>query len=123
MIQLEESLVISIDFEDGDGDLGDLPDDTLDNFFLVDSRTGFVDRFNIPSITPDGSVRSISGIVDITIPSECCLPINPGGIPCSVIDTEYNPTDEVIFDVYVIDRAGNQSNIVQTPPITIICPQ
>ena len=118
--QLEESFIISIEFEDGDGDLGYPDDDPQSSIFAIDSRTGFEDAFILTDISPDGNVKSISGSIDVTIISECCIPIS--GIACDP-SADYNPTDEVSYEVYIVDRAGNESNRVQTPAISIVCPQ
>lgn len=125
-----ESFVISIDFQDGDGDLGnnpDKPDDEqfFDNIFLIDNRVNidldsiFVRPTFIETLTPPSGSQAIDGTIRLTIAELCCY--NESGSPACPFNTVITPTNEVVFDVYIIDRAGNQSNVMQTPPLTIRC--
>lgn len=122
IVNLEESFTITIGFQDGDGDLGREEGQEAIDAFIVDSRTNFVDSLVIPFISPQGNVQSISGMLDFVIPSECCIPIEAGGVPCTP-NAEYDPFDIVTFEVHIKDRAGNISNSVTTPALYIVCPQ
>ena len=100
-----DSITFQISFTDGDGDLGASSSDTASNLFFRDSRTGFVNRFQFPYITPEGNVKDISGtIAYIFSPFDC----DPGG-----------KSDTFHYTIFIKDRAGNLSNEVITP--TIIC--
>ncbi|MFK7905284.1 MAG: hypothetical protein AB8B69_09175 [Chitinophagales bacterium] len=125
-----ESFVVSIDFEDGDGDLGADPDvpveeQLFDNIFLVDNRVNvgldsvFTRPFSIEMLTPTAGSQAIDGTIRVTIAELCCY--NEGGSPACFPSDARVETNEVVFDVYILDRAGHQSNVVQTPPLTIQC--
>ncbi|MCH8903400.1 MAG: hypothetical protein IIA45_05745 [Bacteroidetes bacterium] len=132
-----DSLVITIYFEDGDGDLGvNKEDDTTNlqfvnefgcvlgsvksgfdtsgmsnidvvaaNAFIVDPRiAGTCTRYyRLPYLTPKSKYKDISGQILITLTSLVVV----------------NSPDTVIFDLYIEDRAGRRSNVIQTPPIII----
>ncbi len=101
-----DSITFLVDFTDGDGDLGssDVP-----NLFFTDSRTGYPDSFKIPNLTPAGNVKAISGIISYTFSTFSCTP--PQG----------RQFDTLTYSIYVEDRAGNKSNMVQTPQIILQC--
>ena len=107
-VDVTDSLQLVLSFTDGDGDLGAASeDDTTLNVFLIDSRDNSVKTYQMPRLTPEGSVKAISGEVTITISSFACRP-------------GYEE-DAFTYKVKVTDRAGNPSNEVQTEPITIDC--
>lgn len=116
---LVEDFVVSVDFQDGDGDIGITNEYPEANAFLVDDRTGYIDSLKIPYISPEGNIKSISGTLNFTILSECCIAIS--GITCTPNAT-YPPTDTVNYSVIIKDRKGNVSNVAQAPPLLIICP-
>jgi len=112
---------LSIEFTDGDGDIGLRKSDTTgpyhpDSLYyynllldyyewngsaweLVETATPYHGR--IPYLTPEGKNKSISGLIyyDINI--------------------TYVPSDTFRFDVRLVDRALHESNIVETPGIVI----
>ncbi len=126
-----ESFVISIDFEDGDGDLGAIPDSggdspaASDNVFIVDNRINigldsvFLRQFSVETLTPSGGNQTIDGTIRVTVTDVCCF--NEGGSAACPFNDVRIETNEVVFDVYVMDRAGHKSNVMQTPPLTIRC--
>lgn len=102
-----DSITFLIGFTDGDGDLGAASNDTTPNLFFRDSRTGYVNRFQFPSITPEGNVKDISGTIAYTFsPFDC----DPG-----------KKLDTIVYTIYIVDRAGNISNEVTTPKIFCDC--
>lgn len=114
-----DSIFIQINFTDGDGDIGDDADDLKQNLFLRDNRTGqFYDQFRIPEIPQQGAANGISGEVTIRLFTTCCL--FPDGIPPCQAPPQY-PTNELTIDIWLVDRAGNMSNIVTTDPIILLC--
>ena len=118
--------ILFISYTDGDGDLGVLPGDTRTiNFFVsywvmdngvleVGTRynptTGEIDTINfnarIPMLAPEYYTSWIKGQIEDTI--------NPLSDP-----TSQKALDTIMFEAWVIDRAGNQSNVVQTPLIVV----
>jgi len=115
---LLEDFIVSVEFEDGDGDMGITDTYPEANAFLIDNRTGYVDSLKIPYISPSGNVKSISGTLNFTILSECCIAL--AGISCTPNAT-YPVADTVKYSVIIKDRAGNVSNMAEAPPLIITC--
>lgn len=113
-----EGFSITIEFQDGDGNIGTTEEFPEANAFVRDTRTDFVDSLSVENLEPDGNIKDISGIITFDFQSECCIAIT--GVTCTP-DAEYPPTEDVIYEVFIKDRAGNVSNIVQAPPLKIIC--
>ena len=110
-----DSALTTISFEDGDGDLGG---DSL-AIFVIDTRTGNVEtQFRVVSIEQPGTSGAISGTISFPIFGSCCIYDN-GQVPC----TPSNPLieQELIYEIFIKDRAGNESNRIQVSPITLIC--
>ncbi len=114
----EDSITINFTFTDGDGDLGD--SDSI-NIFVTDTRQDFIaNKFRIPFIPPEGAANGISGEVSIVTYSTCCI-FPDGQVPCTPSVTY--PVDTLTYKVQIKDRAGNLSNIIETPPIFVLCNQ
>jgi len=115
-VGLTDSVFVSFNFEDGDGDLG--KDQILD-LFVIDNRTDEIyNNFSIPMLPEQGAGNGISGQISFKIFSTCC--IFPDGIPPCESPTEY-PDNELSLSIYIVDRAGNQSNTIQTSTIQLLC--
>ncbi|MFK7948222.1 MAG: hypothetical protein AB8G11_11560 [Saprospiraceae bacterium] len=104
-----DTLYITFSFTDGDGDLGGGSfDSTNQNVHLIDSRIGVVDAsYSVDDLPNAGVTNGISGEMTVRIPEIFCL------------DSE--PRDTLTYTIQIIDRAGNLSNEIQTPPIELIC--
>jgi hypothetical protein len=99
-----DSLVFTIKYRDGDGDLGENTSDA-ENFFLADSRNNVIYKFRIPQLAPDNSSIIIEGNLNVTLANT------------AIIDGSASQT--FTYSIYVKDRAGNQSNTVVTSPVTV----
>ena len=99
-----DDIIITISYADEDGDLGENSPD-IDNLFVEDSRNGIVYHYRIPQLAPNGNEIAIEGNFNITI--------NGSGI------TNDTTSQQVNYDIYVKDRAGNKSNTITTSSITI----
>lgn len=117
-----DTLVITIAFTDGDGDLSD--DETEPNILLIDSRDSTIIPNRIPSINEQGTENGIRGEIRILIPNKtggskgiCC--IFPDRRICEV-DAKY-PINTYHYAIRIKDRAGNWSNEMKTEDITILC--
>ena len=95
-------------YQDGDGDLGYLGDPTY-NLFLEDMREAYSTdsarfvAYSFGSLTPQTRKPSIQGEFSLVLTTP-----------------PWEPTDEpLIFQIYIVDRAGNRSNVIQTSPIQI----
>ncbi|MDX2249514.1 MAG: hypothetical protein SF052_22210 [Bacteroidia bacterium] len=104
VIAHEEEIIFKIEYTDGDGDLGSNND--LDrNVFVKDTRIDVVHEFRLRQLAPDGAVIPITGIFDIVLPN--------------TIITNGSGEQKAVFSIHIVDRAGNESNVVDSPEITI----
>ncbi|MFN0275473.1 MAG: hypothetical protein ACKVPJ_07000 [Chitinophagales bacterium] len=101
------TMLITIYFEDGDGDIGGGLDDSL-NMYWEDSRIpGYFIPFKIPFVELQGNHDDISGNIYVTWDNDCI---------------DFTSTSESFYyNIYIVDRAGHESNIIQTPGLSIIC--
>lgn len=104
-------------FTDGDGDLGHEEELNIFFFDLRDTSFPFT-QYRIPFIPEEGAANGISGEIILDLESSCCI-YDSGQAPCT--PSEEVPRDTVIYEVYIVDRAGNESNRVLLPPITLLC--
>ena len=113
-----DSIHIYMDFTDGDGDIG-TKDENVFNIFLIDKRTEKLqDQFIAPYVPAAGAANGISGEIDILVYTTCCF--FPDNIPPCESPDQY-PTDTIQYELYIIDRAGHESNRILTEPIIIFC--
>ncbi len=117
----QDSVILTLYFTDGDGDFGTESRDADLNIFMKDLRTGNEFRsFKSPFIPLDGVGRSISGTIRLKIFTTCCIfPPDLGVFPCE--RTPQVPTNSLPLEIFIRDRAGNDSNIVKLDPLTLLC--
>jgi len=102
----EDSLSVTLYFEDGDGDIGS---DTEVNMFWEDSRVpGFEIPFKIPYVESQGNVKAISGTITTYYPITFCI-------------NDDDPVDTFYYKIYIRDRAGHISNTDSTALIFLNC--
>ncbi len=114
VVQEFGTLVLTLRYKDGDGDLGGRPDNQPD-LFLIDLRdstlfpAGYdgIIRYNMPKFYEGPTPQSIQGTIEVNIPG--IIRLNPNV-----------PQEVVQFRVYIVDRAGHHSNEVITTPATIV---
>ena len=99
-----DDINITISYADGDGDLGE-NNPGIYNLFVLDNRNGIEYKFGIPELSPNSNEINIEGNFNIKI--------NGSGI------TNSSTSQQVNYNIYVIDREGNFSNTVSTSHITI----
>ena len=102
--EFQDSVVIVLEYHDGDGDLGGIPADDA-NLFVVDRRINVPFEFRIQELVPGGVEVPITGRLNLTIQN---LFITDGG-----------NQQQVDFEIYAFDRAGNESNHEITQKILI----
>jgi hypothetical protein len=102
--EYSESVIITIRYEDGDGDLGENVEG-VKNCFVTDNRIGVTYQYRIKQLAPTGSTIHIKGTVEIDMKGQAI--------------TDNSNSQSATYTVYVVDRAGHRSNSVTTSAITI----
>jgi hypothetical protein len=102
--EFEDELIITISYEDGNGDIGFEETDQF-ALFVRDLRLQEFDEFYLGPIAPPDSNVPIQGELDIEFPN---LFIFGNG-----------ETETTRFEIMLIDRAMNESNILTTDDVTI----
>ncbi len=102
--QYADSLTFTIEYTDGDGDLGS-NDPDVKNLFLTDSRNGVQYEFRVKQLAPNNSNIAITGNLTVVLDQV-------GIIGMGAAET-------ATYSIYVTDRAGNVSNTVITSEVTI----
>ncbi len=116
-----DSVLITFSFTDGDGDLGS-ENNELPDIFITDSRDSVTKPpYSIPFIGSQGTGNGISGEVSIALPTTCCIYFPPGSeFPLTCLDVPI-AFDTLFYTIYIKDRAGNKSNVIQTEVISLKC--
>lgn len=100
-----DSVVISVAFSDAQGDIGEVdPDDP--SLSVRDQRLTTADWVHIPPVTPDMMELSVSGALDVVLP------------PLFLLGN--GDQESTTFTLQLFDRAGNKSEPLVTPVITIL---
>lgn len=102
--EFEDSISISFNYTDGNGDLGENNANT-DNLFVTDTRINITYPFRVQQLSPDNSTIAIKGNLRVILKNT--------GI------TNGSSSQQVTYQLYMVDRSGNQSNTISTTPITI----
>ena len=105
--QYVDSIAFTIQYQDGNGDLGN-SDPDIPSIKLIDNRDPdlLVFNYHLSPRTPEGSELAIQGELTIVLPN-------------SILLDDSNQSETTTFSISVIDRAGNESNLVETGTITI----
>ena len=101
-VNSSDPLTFIISYQDGDGDLGENSPDAH-NLYLTDNRIGTAYQYRISQLAPNSSVI-IKGQLSIILENAGLL----GAAP-----------ENVVYSVYVVDRAGHSSNTVTSPTVTV----
>lgn len=102
--EFQNQVIITIKYQDGDGDLGaDDPDAT--SIYVKDRRLPAADEYQLQPLSPPNQKLQIQGELDIVLTG------------LFVIDT--TQSEKTTFKVKLIDQAGNMSNEIETPELTI----
>ncbi len=119
----ENSIWIDIGFTDGDGDIG-LDSTGAKQLVIIDTHfnavtSSNIEEISVPLVPEQGAGNGISGVISFRTTPTCCVYQNPGFETCEVY--EGYPTDTLIYEVFLTDRAGNESNHIFTDQIIILC--
>ncbi len=105
--EFDGNATVFLKYEDGDGDLGYAEADSL-SLEVWDARLSEPDWYYVPALAPVGENLSIRGELEIVLNGTFIIG---------------NGTQETTtFTMRIRDRAGQWSNTVQTPVITIVEP-
>lgn len=116
-VATQDSAYLLLNFTDGDGDIGLGPGDTSGNFqynffirYFEKQRGNFVERtfnpplnYRIPMLTQSGRSKSLTGEIRIAV-----TPFYYDFL---------SPYDTIKYEIYIKDRALNESNHVTTQEI------
>ncbi len=100
-----DDIIIPVQYIDGDGDIGFSNADS-NVVFVTDNRADIKFTFHVPPLSPDEVEVPIQGNLNVVMENVPLL--NPNGT-----------AETTTFTIKLIDRAGNLSNEVTTPVITI----
>ncbi len=107
VVEFQTPVVLRFSYKDGDGDLGRTdPDDH--SLWVKDSRLEVADGYHIIPLAPPDHEIAIQGELEVEL------------TPLFLLG---NSDQEVMtYTFYVMDRAGNKSNTITTPAITVNAP-
>lgn len=119
-VQQESATSFSFYFKDGDGDIGS---DNEPNVFLRDLRQSMAEpeQFVMPQLPVEGSGNGVEGTVTIDYQATRCIYEN-GQTGVNNWKEGFKEIDKVVFELYIIDRAGNESNRIITDTLYLSCP-
>lgn len=101
-----DDLTLTVKYTDGNGDLGE-SDANINSIFVTDNRDiTIVHKFHLQPLAPVGQDVAIQGNLKIKIENVILL-------------DQSNTSENASFSVYILDRAGNKSNIVTSPSVRI----
>ncbi len=106
VIEYQDSILFTIFYQDGDGDLGFANPDSM-TLYVIDQRIFTVEKFYIPLLAPENANITIQG--ELVVQLDRTILIDPDA-----------SSETVEFLLQVKDRAGNFSNYVTTQPITVL---
>lgn len=107
IVEFQDILTISIEYTDGDGDIGFVEPDRY-ALFIRDTRLDDFDNFYIGPIAPPDTLVPITGVLDVEFPS-------------LFIFGNANQ-ESTNFEIKMVDRAGNESNLLTTEEVLIVKP-
>jgi hypothetical protein len=102
--EYQDSLYFTVSYRDGNGDLGQNNTDN-NNLFIEDSRNQVTYGFRIQQLAPNNADIAIQGNLNVTLPNTAI--INGGA------------SESVSYSIWVVDRAGNESNRVSSSTVTV----
>jgi hypothetical protein len=116
----QDQILMTISFTDGDGDLGSNNNEDSTKVYFADTRYPIPEVYtvSIPLVPELGSGNGISGDITFRVGTSCCL---YNGASTSCMPIPGLERDTIVYDIYIIDRKGNQSNVVKSDPVILLC--
>ena len=103
--EYKDSIVFVIQYLDGDGDIGTENADTK-SLFITDGRASLTESYHLPPLAIIGTEMAIQGNLNVVLNRTALL--NSTGA-----------SETTTYSIYLVDRAGNNSNTVTSETITI----
>jgi len=100
-----DDIELKVNYIDGNGDLG-VSDADTPVIFVTDNRNNIELNFHLLPLAPEGANIAIQGQLQVMVENIILL-------------DQANTSETLTFTVKIVDRAGNWSNSVTTPTITI----
>ena len=104
--QFTDSIKFDIQYIDGDGNVGDYSADSTSLIIIDNRNSALVNKFHIPPVTPQGSSIEVQGEFIAVLKSIILL-------------NSSSSSEATTFSIKLKDRAGNWSNVITTPTVTI----
>lgn len=104
VVQFDNEIVVTFGFEDYQGDLGHQDPDVV-SLRVKDARLDEADMYHIPPMTPEQQELHITGTYSVNLNHVFLL--------------GNGESETTKFTIQIQDRAGNWSNEVVTPVVTI----
>lgn len=104
--QFKDSIVFTVYYEDGDGNIGFEESDSL-SLYLTDSRISLTEKFHIPPQSPDSTTVAIQGYLSVILKHTFLL------------DTAGTSPETTTYTIQLKDRNSNWSNTVTSATVTI----
>lgn len=107
VIEYEDTIIFTIFYQDGNGDIGTLDPDAS-TIELIDNRdtANLVFNYHLSPRAPAGTDIAIQGTLDVVLEH-------------SIILDDSNASEETTFSLRIKDEAGNWSNAVESPTVTV----
>ncbi len=116
-----DTILATITFTDGDGDIGNENDETTIVITDLRDNTPEESAIKLPKVPEPGANNGISGEIIFRLLPTCCLyPPEFEQVLCTPSTSSFK-VDTLRYEVYIIDRAGNESNKIILEPIYIQC--
>lgn len=108
VVQFQDPLIITIEYTDGDGDLGTEDPDAY-SIEVVDQRNPaqLIFLYHLSPRAPIDAEVPIQGTLDVVLPNTILL-------------NDAADSETTTFTIRLLDRAGNWSNVVETGAITVV---
>ncbi len=102
--EFEQKVQLSIEFRDAEGDIGSY-DPNIYDLEVLDQRLTEPDYYHLIPLAPEGTQINLTGLLQIELKNTFLL---------GNADQE-----SVSYEIRLRDRAGNWSNQITSPPITV----
>jgi hypothetical protein len=103
--QFQDSIQLVLSYEDANGDLGsEDPDERV--LSVKDSRLDIPDYYHVKPLAPPGTEVAIQGTFQVKLRSAFLL--------------GNGDSEQIAFTIQITDRAGNRSEPVVSPTITVV---